>query len=70
LGDGATPARAAQLQHALGLDRPIWEQFVIWLGHALEGNLGESITFQQPVMAVVINHLVPTFWESVFATVL
>ena len=44
-GDNATSAQVAQIRARLGLDRPIPQQFVIWLGQILRGDLGESWLF-------------------------
>jgi peptide/nickel transport system permease protein len=42
LGDTATPADIARMNHQFGLDRSLPVQFVSWLGHALQGYLGRS----------------------------
>lgn len=70
LGEGATPEQVAALSHAMGLDEPIWTQFALWLANALHGNLGESISQQQPVSLVVLGHLPPTASEAILATAL
>lgn len=57
LGEEATPATVAALQHQLGLDKPIPVQFVIWFGQALHGNLGDSITLQQPVTSALLQRV-------------
>ena len=49
LGPTATPEQAAALRHALGLDRPIWEQYVTWLGGLLHGDLGKSFLEQTSI---------------------
>lgn len=43
LGLNGTPAQYAQLRNALGLDRPLYDQYWTWLVHALSGNLGVSL---------------------------
>jgi peptide/nickel transport system permease protein len=53
LGDMADAEEIAALQRELGLDRPIWEQYVIWVGRVLQGDLGVSIYFQEPVLSVI-----------------
>lgn len=54
VGDAAVdPARVAQLRHQLGLDRPIWVQYLDWLKQVFHGNLGYSFTDQQPVLTLV-----------------
>ncbi|WP_241202526.1 MULTISPECIES: ABC transporter permease [unclassified Caballeronia] len=62
LPPNATPADAALLRHQLGLDKPIPAQFLIWLVNALHGNLGASISFQQPV-ATLIGSTLPATLE-------
>ncbi|HET8842032.1 MAG TPA: ABC transporter permease, partial [Ktedonobacteraceae bacterium] len=57
LGEEATPQTVAALQHKLGLDRPLPQQFVIWLWQALHGDLGDSIRLQQPVVAAMLQRL-------------
>jgi peptide/nickel transport system permease protein len=46
LGPFATPQSVAALNHKLGLDRPIYSQYITWVGHVLHGNLGESFQYQ------------------------
>lgn len=41
-GVNATPAQYEALRVQLGLDRPLWEQYVRWLGNALRGDFGRS----------------------------
>jgi ABC-type dipeptide/oligopeptide/nickel transport system permease component len=49
LGQAATPERQAALRHDLGLDQSIVVQYVKWLGHTVQLDLGDSITQNQPV---------------------
>lgn len=53
LGDLADPAMVAQMRRSLGLDLPIWQQFGIWLGNVMQGDLGLSITSRQEVLPLV-----------------
>jgi peptide/nickel transport system permease protein len=43
VGNDATPATVAEIKRLYGLDRPIWEQYGLWLMQVLGGNLGFSI---------------------------
>lgn len=56
----ATPADAAQLRQQLGFDKPIPQQFLIWLWHAVNGNLGTSLNFRQPVLQLMMAALPAT----------
>ncbi|MDB5873496.1 MAG: binding-protein-dependent transport system inner rane component [Ramlibacter sp.] len=53
LGDLADPVRLGELRARLGLDQSWWVQFALWAGHALQGDLGLSITTAEPVMHLV-----------------
>ena len=57
LGEEATPQTVAALQRQLGLDKPIPQQFILWLGQAFRGNLGNSITLQQPVTQALLQRM-------------
>jgi peptide/nickel transport system permease protein len=57
LGEEATPQTVAALQHELGLDKPLLQQFALWLWQAVHGNLGNSIQLQQPVSQALLQRL-------------
>jgi peptide/nickel transport system permease protein len=59
-GDEASPAVVEGIRHKLGLDRPIWEQFGIYVGNLLRGDLGTSIFSNMPVLTLVKQRLEPT----------
>ena len=44
----------------LGLDKPLWQQYVIWLGNAVTGDFGESIRQRKPSLDVVIERIPAT----------
>lgn len=44
----------------LGLDKPLWQQYVIWLGNAVTGDFGESIRQRRPSLDVVIERIPAT----------
>lgn len=49
LGERATPEKVADVRAHLGLDRPLWEQYGIYIGKVLRGDLGVSIVRGDPV---------------------
>lgn len=53
LGDMASTDEVEALRKSMGLDRPLVEQFVIWLERVVHGDLGQSIFFQEPVLKVL-----------------
>ena len=59
-GDDATPEAIAGVRQKLGLDRPIYEQFVIYVGNLTRGDLGTSIFSNMPVTKLVAQRLEPT----------
>src|SRR2546429_2374195 len=67
LGDHYTAEGAAHLRAALGLDKPLWVQYLIFMGNLLHGNLGISIYYEQPVLGVVLERLDATVWLVVCA---
>ena len=56
LGDGAQPTDVAELRGKLGLDRPLGEQYVSFLGGMLHGDLGTSLHFDEPVSRLIARH--------------
>jgi peptide/nickel transport system permease protein len=59
-GDNATAQQVAEIRAKLGLDRPLTQQFVIWLGQLLTGDLGESFFFKKKVAELILDRLEPT----------
>jgi len=55
LGDGATPEQADALRIKMGLDRPLLLQYFSWLSNVLNGDFGNSIFFQIPVLTVIAD---------------
>jgi len=45
---------------SFGLDRPIWEQYLRFMGGALQGDLGNSFTFGVPAMQLILERLPAT----------
>ena len=67
LPPGASQADIERLRALYGLDKSIFEQFVIWLGSVIEGNFGTSISLRQNVLVVVLNRLPATLELSLLA---
>lgn len=58
LGVGAQPDTLMALRAELGLDRPVAERYLRWLGGLLAGDLGRSYTYGVPVAELVAERLV------------
>lgn len=69
LGPDATPQMADEIRHRLGLDLPLYRQYLAWIGQALRGDLGISIRTGQPVVRLVVGRLPTTVVLAVLATV-
>lgn len=54
-GRQATPETVALIQHRLGLDLPIWRQYLGFVGRALHGDLGFDYYHQVPVTTIIAN---------------
>jgi peptide/nickel transport system permease protein len=59
-GDNATSEDVAAIRTKLGLDRPVAQQFVIWIRNVLRGDFGESFFFKKPVAELIVGRLQPT----------
>ncbi len=57
LGPRATPQMRADLRERMGLDRPVPEQFIRFVGNAARGDLGTDIFSKRPVSTIVIESL-------------
>lgn len=55
LGEFATPEALAQLRQSLGLDQPLWRQFLDYVGQLLRGDLGRSLMTRRPVVEDVLH---------------
>jgi peptide/nickel transport system permease protein len=53
LGTGDSPQNKAKLYAQLGLNKPIWEQYFVWIKNVLRGNLGTSFVSQTTVWSVI-----------------
>lgn len=57
------------LMQQFGLDQPLWMQYFIYMGNLLQGNLGTSFFYKQPVLDVVVKVLPNTIYLMVSALI-
>ncbi|HWL59882.1 MAG TPA: ABC transporter permease [Microbacteriaceae bacterium] len=69
-GDQATPEQVEAIREAMGLNVPLWQQYVTWFGQLLVGDFGTSTSFHTPVAPIILSHLLPTVTLALAATVL
>jgi peptide/nickel transport system permease protein len=70
LGNRATEENIADLRLRLGLDRSIFEQFVIYFGNLATGDLGQSIIARVPVSKLIAERLPVTLLLTAYAGIL
>jgi len=70
LGPDATAADVAALRTELGLDRPIFVQYLDYLGSAVTGDFGESYRFRESATTVILDRFPATVLLTLTATVL
>lgn len=70
LGEGAQPVDVQQLRHALGLDQPVYVQYIHYVGNLLHGNLGTSFRYQEPVLRTLLRRYPATMELSLASLVL
>ena len=58
LGLAATAERVEALRHELGLDKPIYIQYGVWLWKVIQGDLGLSIAMRVPVLSVLKGKII------------
>jgi ABC-type dipeptide/oligopeptide/nickel transport system permease component len=54
---GSTPEQKAEITARYGLDRPLVEQYLIWLGQLVQGDLGTAIVMRRPVADLIAQNL-------------
>ena len=70
LGVQARPESVAALRHELGLDRPLWEQYLRYIQNLVTFDLGQSLKFQTSVGSLLPGRLQVTLALITYATVL
>jgi peptide/nickel transport system permease protein len=66
LSSTATPAERLQVIQSFGLDKPVWEQYGLFLTRALSGDLGNSFVFNQPALTLIWQRM-PATLELAFS---
>jgi peptide/nickel transport system permease protein len=68
--DANNPQAIAQVTHELGLDKPLVEQYWIWLTHLLQGNFGYDYTYNQSVGSLIAGTLGQSMYIVFLALIL
>jgi peptide/nickel transport system permease protein len=67
---GAAPEVESQIRAAYGLDRPLSEQYLDFVGRAMRGDFGDSWRQGRPALEAVLERLPATLWLTALATIL
>jgi len=70
LGSSYTHDRAVAIDNFLGLNRPIWIQYGLFMGRLARGNLGFSFFYDLPASTVIAHHVAPTLFLVIYSAVL
>lgn len=57
---GASPEAVAELRANLGLNRPLWQQYLLFIANALRGDLGTSVISKRPVWSEFLDRFPAT----------
>lgn len=67
LAESASPEQIAAARAKWGLDKPIYVQYGVFLSRAVQGDLGNSLFFQQPALKVLLERMPATLQLSAVA---
>ncbi len=65
-----SPEALDAIRRELGLDRPIWEQYLQWLGQIMVGDFGISFVTDKPVLGELLPRLAVTFELTLLAGII
>jgi peptide/nickel transport system permease protein len=68
-GNEATPQDLAAIRKNLGLTRPIYIQYFVYVDHALHGNLGQSYYYKEDIMQLVVTTMPATIELAIAALI-
>ena len=66
----ADQAERARVISALGLDQPLWRQYLLFVGDALHGDLGRSFVFNEPALRLIAQRMPATMELAVTAVLM
>jgi peptide/nickel transport system permease protein len=66
----ATPLDREAIAHALGLDLPLWQQYLTFVAKAVTGDFGKSFVFGQPAMHLILERMPATMELAITATIM
>jgi peptide/nickel transport system permease protein len=70
LGSSYTHTRAVAIDSFLGLNRPIWSQYGLFMDRLFHGNMGYSFFYNEPATSVITGHVGPTIFLVAYSALL
>lgn len=67
LGDLATEEDIAALRVRMGLDKPLIEQYLVWIGNMFHGDFGMSVANNETVASMISSHIKPTVSFAIYS---
>jgi len=67
VSERATEEEIAMVREALGFDRPLHVQYLTYLANVVQGEFGNSLSYRQPAMEIVLGALPATIELTIFA---
>lgn len=68
-GADARPETVAAIRDELGLNQPLWQQYLQWMGGLLHGDLGQSYILRRPVAQLISSRVESTLELAALATI-
>ena len=69
LGQAATPENVAAFRRELGLDKPLLERYLSWLGNLLQGDMGTSLANKREISDLIVTRLGNTLFLAATAAI-
>ncbi len=69
-GEGASAAQIDAIRQSMGLNAPLWQQFLIWAQQILSGDFGRSVISGTPVTDLILDRLEPTLSLAIVTIIL
>ena len=70
LGERGTEEAREQIRRALGLDKPIYEQYIIFVARLVKGDLGESFVLRRPAFPMILERFPRTLFLSIYGVIM
>jgi peptide/nickel transport system permease protein len=68
LGPRATPVLVAALHHTWGLDKPLWQQYLLFMDRLIRGDLGTSFFYGLPATTLIASRMMATLLLLLLST--